>query len=109
MIAIVSRACLMTGICSVLLSGCDQAPYIAARPSGCAQGGPIDETCATEIVRAYALKEYPQLRWVKFEAKYDPTLQQWFASAEHAPNTPGNYFILYLSPQGEVVKVQGGE
>ena len=49
------------------------------------------------------------MKWVKFEAKYDPRLQQWFASAEHAPNTPGNYFILYLSPRGEIMKVQGGE
>ena len=109
MTAIVSRTLATVGM-FLLLSACDsKSPSIAERPPVCPQDGPIDERCAIEIVRAYAMKEYPQMTWVKFEAKYDPSLQQWFASAEHAPNTPGNYFILYLSPQGQVVKVQGGQ
>jgi hypothetical protein len=110
MIATGSRSIrLVSALFVIFLVACQPQAQGNPRPAGCPSRGDIDATCARAIVREYALRVYPGQKWTKFDARYDEENKKWLAYAEHAPNTPGNYFFLHLSTHGQVLAVQPGQ
>jgi len=97
----------------VSLLGCEGRPQpaVSGLPDCQVAGSSttISKQCALAITQNYAMREYPKLKWVRFDAKFDEQDGVWVGHAEHEPNVPGNYFVLTIAPDGRILSFQGGQ